>query len=79
MFLQHFLRSKEYRVDAVNPIISASARKMDNLGRTKSDNVDAVTLASILWEKKGMKEVRFHERDDLSELTSLTRQSLDWL
>ena len=52
--LQRFLQSKGYRVVAVNPIISASARKMDNLGRAKSDSVDAAALAAIPWRKRGM-------------------------
>ncbi|EQD58527.1 transposase [mine drainage metagenome] len=69
--LQHFLQSKGYRVVAVNPIISANARKMDNLGRTKNDSADAATLASIPWKKKGMQGARSHERDELSELTRM--------
>ena len=69
--LQHFLQLKGYRVVAVNPIISANARKMDNLGRTKNDAADASALASIPWKKKGMQSARSHERDELSELTRM--------
>ena len=69
--LQRFLQSKGYRVVAVNPIMSAHARNMDNMGRTKSDSADAATLASIPWKKRGMKEARSHERDELSELTRM--------
>ena len=74
--LQRFLQSKGYCVVAVNPIISANARKMDNMGRTKNDSADndsadAATLASIPWKKKGMQGARSHERDELSELTRM--------
>ena len=69
--LQRFLQSKGYRVVAVNQIISASARKMDNLGRAKSDSVDAAALAAIPWRKRGMKDAHSHERDELSELTRM--------
>ena len=69
--LQRFLQSKGYRVVAVNPIISARARGMDNLDRVKNDSVDAAVLASLPWRKKGMKDAHSHERDELSELTRM--------
>lgn len=57
---------------AVNPVISANSRKMDNLGRAKSDRIDATTLAALpWWRKKDLKDAYSHERNELSEPTRM--------
>ena len=68
--LQHFLEINGYHVFYVDARITDSARTISNLGKEKSDNVDAHMLASTPWmsEKSDRKP---HSRDDLSELTRL--------
>ncbi len=67
--LSRFLQCNGYRVVAIDPRVSAAARNMDNLGRVKSDTVDASVLASLPWKKRKLLEAKTHERDAVSELT----------
>ena len=67
--LSHFLQQKGYKVIAVDPRRSAAGRKMENLGRVKSDRVDAYILASLPWRNRKFRETSTHEREPLSELT----------
>ena len=61
--LQRFLECNGYRVVAVDPRVSAAARKIDNKGRVKSYTVDAAALASLPWKKRKLMDAKTHERD----------------
>ncbi len=69
--LHHFLESSGYRVIYVDPRVTDYARKMANLGKEKSDTVDAAMLASTPWKDKGAFEKTVHRRDGASGLTRL--------
>lgn len=72
--LQHFLASNGYSVHYVDARITDYARKMHNLGKVKSDKVDAAMLASTPWIPQIGKSVvdrPIHERDPASGLTRL--------
>jgi transposase len=69
--LQHFLESNRYRVIYVDPRVTDYARKMENLGKEKSDKVDSAMLASVPWKDKKVLNKRPHVRDPISELTRL--------
>ncbi len=68
--IQHFLETNGYDVFYVDARITDSARTISNLGKEKSDKVDAHLLASTPWisEKPDKKP---HLRDGVSELTRL--------
>ena len=66
MPISHFLREKGYPVYEINPIITSSIRSATNMGRNKSDRVDAFSLAVTGLYHKGS---RNHERADASVLT----------
>ena len=66
MPISHFLRGKGYPVYEINPIVTSSIRNAMNVGRNKSDRVDAFSLALTgLYHK----DSRNHERTDKSILT----------
>lgn len=69
--LQHFLETEGYRVIYVDPRVTDYARKMSNLGKEKSDTVDAAMLASTPWIDKKAFDKKTHRREPVSELTRL--------
>ena len=69
--LQYFLESNGYRIIYVDPRVTDFARKMENLGKEKSDKVDSAMLASAPWKDKKVLKKKPHIRDPLSELTRL--------
>ncbi len=69
--LQHFLESNGYRVIYVDPRVTDFARKMENLGKEKSDKVDSAMLASAPWKNRKILKKKTHVRDPISELTRL--------
>ena len=69
--LHHFLESSGYRVIYVDPRVTDYARKMANLGKEKSDTVDAAMLASTPWKDKNAFDRPLHKRNSVSELTRL--------
>jgi transposase len=69
--LHHFLESSGYNVVYVDPRVTDYARKMDNLGREKSDTVDAAMLASTPWKNKKAFNKKIHRREAVSGLTRL--------
>lgn len=69
--IQHFLESSGYTVIYVDARITDMARTMTNLGKEKSDRVDAHMLASTPWLPGNAKERKPHIRADESELTRL--------
>ncbi|OWP56613.1 MAG: hypothetical protein B2I17_05925 [Thermoplasmatales archaeon B_DKE] len=69
--LQHFLETEGYRVIYVDPRVTDYARKMSNLGKEKSDTVDAAMLASTPWKDKKAFDKKTHRREPVSELTRL--------
>lgn len=68
---RHHLSSKGYRVVIINPVEVKSARKMKNLDKSKSDRIDASTLASLPWIDIKYKEMNSHKRHSVSDLTRL--------
>ena len=69
--LCHFLESRGYKVIYVYPRVTDYARKMSNLGKEKSDAVDAASLASTPWKDKKAFDKSAHRRDPVSSLTRL--------
>ncbi len=69
--LHHFLESSGYKVIYVDPRVTDYARKMSNLGKEKSDKVDAAMLASTPWKDKKAFDKQIHSRDSISGLTRL--------
>lgn len=69
--LHHFLEINSYKVIYVDPRVTDYARKMENLGKEKSDTVDAAMLASTPWKDRRAFDKPTHRRDHLSELTRL--------
>ena len=70
MPISHFLRGKGYPVYEINPIVTSSIRNAMNVGRNKSDRVDAFSLALTgLYHK----DSRNHERADASILPGTGR------
>ena len=69
--LHHFLETNDYTVIYVDPRITDYARKMTNLGKEKSDTVDAAMLASTPWKDKWAFDKPIHQRDSVSGLTRL--------
>lgn len=73
---QHNLSQMGYRVVIVNPIETGSARKIKNLGKYKTDPIDASVLASLPWMNTKYLKQKNHIRDDISELTRLYQSTL---
>lgn len=71
MPIQHFLETNEYVVYYIDPRITESARITSNLGKVKSDKVDAHLLASSPWDNEKAMERKPHVRDNVSSLTRL--------
>ena len=71
MPVQHFLESKGFIVRYVDARITDYARKMANLGKEKSDKVDAAMLASTPWKNKEATDRPIHHRDPVSGLTRM--------
>lgn len=69
--LHHFLETNSYKVIYVDPRVTDYARKMENLGKEKSDTVDAAMLASTPWKNGKAFDKRIHRREPVSELTRL--------
>ncbi len=69
--LHHFLETGGYTVIYVDPRITDYARKMSNLGKEKSDTVDAAMLASTPWRNKKAFDKPVHQRDSVSGLTRM--------
>ncbi len=69
--LQHFLESNGYAVNYVDARVTDYGRKMDNLGKEKSDKVDASALASTPWNSRKVANKITHRRDPVSGLTRL--------
>ncbi len=69
--MHHFLETNGYTVIYVDPRVTDYARKMENLGKEKSDAVDAAMLASTPWKDKKAFDRNTNVRDPLSELTRL--------
>ena len=69
--IQHFLESNGYVVYYVDPRVSNSARRISNLGKEKSDPVDAHILASTPWDVEKAMERKPHIRPGTSQLTRL--------
>ncbi|EQD58197.1 transposase, partial [mine drainage metagenome] len=55
----------------VDPRVTDYARKMSNLGKEKSDNVDAAMLASTPWKDRKAFDNTIHKREPVSGLTRL--------
>ncbi len=70
MPLQYFLENNNYGVNYVDARITNYVRKIENLGKEKSDKVDAHLLALTPWKYKES-DKKPHVRNDLSELTRL--------
>ncbi|MCL5873920.1 MAG: IS110 family transposase [Candidatus Thermoplasmatota archaeon] len=69
--VQYFLESNGYIVKYVDARVTDYSRKIDNLGKEKSDRVDASVLASTPWNSKKIANKITHRRDPLSGLTRL--------
>ena len=69
--LKRFLESNGYRVIYVDPRITDYARRMSNLGKEKSDTVDAAMLASTPWKNRKAMDKPIHQRGPVSDLTRL--------
>lgn len=69
--LKSFIESQGYRVILVDARISEHIRMIRNLGKEKSDGVDASILASTGRLMPSILEKGNHERSDLSGLTRL--------
>ncbi len=69
--LHHFLESNGYRVIYVDPRVTDYARKMENLGKDKSDTVDAAMLASTPWKNRKAFDKPVHRKNTVSGLTRL--------
>jgi transposase len=69
--LHHFLESSGYKVIYVDARVTDYARKMSNLGKEKSDNVDAAMLAATPWKDKNAFDKHIHRREAASGLTRL--------
>ncbi|EQD67074.1 transposase [mine drainage metagenome] len=69
--LHHFLESSGYKVIYVDPRVTDYARKMSNLGKEKSDTVDAAMLASTPWKDRKAFGNTIHKREPVSGLTRL--------
>lgn len=67
--LQYFLESHGYRLIYLDARITYSARTMSNLGKEKSDRVDAHMLTSTPWLPGNAKDKAPHMRYDTSHLT----------
>lgn len=68
--LRHALAEKGYRVDVINPLITARAASADVRGR-KSDKLDALVIANVT--RKGDYSPAPVEADEADVLKSLTR------
>jgi len=68
---QYQLTQRGYRVVLVNPRKVKKARDMKNLGKHKSDPIDASTLASLPWMDAKFRDMVTHQRYPISELTRL--------
>ncbi len=71
MPVKYFLERIGYRVILVDSRISEHIRITSNLGKEKSDAVDASVLASTARVKPDIIESNGHERDNLSGITRL--------
>ncbi len=69
--LHHFLESNGYTVIYVDPRVTDYQRKMSNLGKKKSDTVDAAMLASTPWNSRKALDKPIHRREPVSGLTRL--------
>ena len=69
--IQHFLETNGYAAYYVDPRATESARTASNLGKVKSDKVDAHLLASSPWDNEKAMERKPHVRDDISIVTRL--------
>ena len=69
--LHHFLESNGYMVIYIDPRVTDYARKMVNLGKEKSDTVDASMLASAPWRDKKAFDRHVHIKNTVSGLTRL--------
>lgn len=69
--LHHFLETNGYKVIYVDPRVTDYARKMSNLGKEKSDKVDAAMLAATPWMDINAFDKPIHRRTDVSGLTRL--------
>jgi hypothetical protein len=68
--LQYFLEKNSYHVFYVDARTTDPARTISNLGKEKTDRVDAHLLAETPWiSAKSNKKP--HSRNDLSDLTRL--------
>ena len=68
---QYQLTQRGYRVVLINPRKVKKAREMKNLGKNKSDPIDASTLASLPWMQAEFRDMNSHQRYPISELTRL--------
>lgn len=69
--IHHFLESACYKVIYIDPGVTDYARKMANLGKEKSDTVDAAMLASTPWKDRNAFNKNIHRREPVSEITRL--------
>ena len=69
--VHYFLEKNGYNVVYVDPRITDYARKMSNLGKEKSDRVDAKMLAATPWMDSNAFDKPIHRREPLSGLTRL--------
>ncbi len=69
--IQHFLETNGYVVYYIDARVTESARVAENLGKVKSDKVDAHLLASAPWGSKKAMERKPHVRDNTSVVTRL--------
>lgn len=68
---QYKLTQMGYRVVLINPIKVKKARDMKNMGKNKSDPIDASVLAHLPWMDLEYREMNTHKRYPISELTRL--------
>ncbi len=71
MPIQHFLETNGYAVYYIDARVTESARMVSNLGKVKSDKVDAHLLASAPWDNEKSMDRKPHVRDNASALTRL--------
>ena len=69
--VHYFLENNGYNVVYVDPRVTDYARKMLNLGKEKSDKVDAHMLASTPWMDNNAFDKPIHRREPVSGLTRL--------
>ena len=69
--VHYFLENSGYNVVYVDPRVTDYARKMSNLGKEKSDRVDAAMLASTPWMAHNAFDKPVHRRGTASGLTRL--------